>query len=150
VGEKRRKIWIDRFQTYISIRIALYFILYQVSVGLTFFIGQIILAQYVTVLGPEASTLCVALAVMVLTAVGGLFIYDAIGYTHRIVGPIYRFRKAIQAVIAGEEVDPMNLRKDDYLQELKDEFNQMLKVLEERGAVHVKEPRAKECATSSK
>ena len=35
---------------------------------------------------------------------GLLFIYDAVKLTHRIVGPLYRFRKTIQAVTAGEEI----------------------------------------------
>jgi hypothetical protein len=38
----------------------------------------------------------------------------------------------------GEEVDLITLRKADFLQEFKDEFNDMLRALEQRGAVTVK------------
>ena len=51
---------------------------------------------------------------------GILFILDAVKLTHRVVGPLYRFRKTIQALAAGEEVDPVTLRKDDFLQEMKE------------------------------
>jgi hypothetical protein len=33
----------------------------------------------------------------------------------------------------------MRLRKDDFLQELKDDFNEMLKALEQRGGVVLKQ-----------
>jgi len=71
----------------------------------------------------------------VLVAVGFLFIYDMMRFSHRFVGPLFRLRKCVQAIIEGDEMTLMRLRKDDFLQELKDEFNEMLKVLEQRGAV---------------
>jgi len=63
---------------------------------------------------------------------------DAMHFTHRIVGPLYRFRQAIKAVASGEEVALVCLRKGDYLLEMKDDFNEMLKALEQRGAVVLK------------
>jgi nitrogen fixation/metabolism regulation signal transduction histidine kinase len=67
-----------------------------------------------------------------------VFIYDAVHLTHRVVGPLYRFRQVIRAVTSGEEVALIQLRKRDYLGEMKDEFNEMLKALEQRGAVVLK------------
>ena len=138
MNNQRHKVWIDRFQTYLSIRIALYFILYQVSVGILFFVGHLMLSHAVEMTGREESTLLFVLVVIPIGVLGAMFIYDAIAYTHRIVGPIYRFRKAIQAIIDNDEMELVRLRKDDYLKDLRDEFNEMLTVLEKRGAVRLK------------
>jgi hypothetical protein len=54
------------------------------------------------------------------------------------VGPHYRFRKYLKAIVDGEELTLMTLRNDDFLQELKDQFNEALKALEQRGAVTLK------------
>ena len=59
---------------------------------------------------------------------------------------------ACQAIREGDEVELIRLRKDDYLQELRDEFNDMLKALEQRGAVAVKAPAdgaVSECETAA-
>ena len=134
---KRKKVWIDRFQTNLSIRMAIYFLLYQAGVWALFGISD-----RVNVMGESAgwssnSTLFL-LTPLVAIGLGALFIFDAIKETHRIVGPLYRFRKTIQAVTAGEEVTLVGLRNGDHLQELKDEFNAMLQALEQRGAITLK------------
>jgi hypothetical protein len=139
---QRKKIWIDRFQTHLSLRIALYFVLYQAAVwafvliegqihrGLTALIGE----------GP-ASTFLLFFALTVVF-VGGLFIWDAVHFAHRFVGPLYRFRKIVKAVAAGEEVDLVRLRQGDFLQDFRDDFNEMLRVLEQRGAVTLRPEQA--------
>ncbi len=77
---------------------------------------------------------CESIAVTA-TLLAALFIYDAILFAHRIVGPLYRLRVTMRAITEGKELGLMQLRKDDFLQELKDEFNEMLRALEQRGAV---------------
>ena len=46
----------------------------------------------------------------------------------------------MQAVAAGEPVAPVNLRQGDLLLDLRDDFNAMLKTLEEKGVVVLKRP----------
>ncbi|HBI42055.1 MAG TPA: hypothetical protein DDY78_04240 [Planctomycetales bacterium] len=134
---KRKKIWIDSFQTYLSLRLALYFALYMITVWAWVVIDRSTAAMVEAHLGPAAVYWSV-LSVSVVVLVGLLFIYDIVRFSHRIVGPLYRFRKYLKAIVDGEELALMKLRKDDFLQELKDEFNEVLKVLEERGAVTLK------------
>jgi nitrogen fixation/metabolism regulation signal transduction histidine kinase len=141
--EKRKKIWIDRFQTYLSLRIAFYFILYQVAVWSLFAIERNLFAAMEETVGPAGVALCFFILVVSVLLLGILFILDAVKLTHRIVGPLYRFRKTIQALAAGEEVDPVTLRKDDFLQEMREDFNAMLRALEQRGVVVLKTPEAK-------
>jgi hypothetical protein len=135
--EQRKKIWIDRFQTTLSLRIALYFVLYVILVWLAVVIERSIYGQLEMILGP-ASRHCFAFLAFALIGVGLLFIYDAVKYTHRIVGPLSRFQKTIKAIAAGEELELVNLRKGDLLQEMKNDINEMLKALEQRGAVVLK------------
>jgi sensor histidine kinase YesM len=144
VQEQRKKIWIDRFQTYLSVRLALYFVLYQAAVWALVLIEKNIFAVMEDVVGPGGGLGVFLVLVGVVVVVGLLFIYDAIKLTHRIVGPLYRIRKTLQAVAAGEEMDLVKLREGDLLQELKDDLNEMLKVLEQRGAVSLKSAETKQ------
>jgi nitrogen fixation/metabolism regulation signal transduction histidine kinase len=81
---------------------------------------------------------------VVVVALGVLFIYDAVKTAHRIVGPLSRFRQTIKAITSGDELELIRLRQGDYLQEMKDELNEMIKVLEQRGAVVMKTPGAEQ------
>jgi hypothetical protein len=138
VREQRKKIWIDRFQTSLFLRIALYFVIYQMAVWALFIIERSILVSISETLGPGAATYCSLFLVATVILLGVLFIYDAVKLAHKIVGPIYRFRQTVKAITAGEEVRLVVLRQGDFLGELRDDFNEMLKLLEQRGAVVLK------------
>ncbi len=140
---KRKKIWIDSFQTYLSLRLAMYFAVYMMTVWAWVVIDRSTATMLDAHLGPVAGYWSVASA-SVVVLVGLLFIYDVVRFSHRIVGPLYRFRKYLKAIVDGEELPLMQLRKDDFLQELKDQFNEALKVLEQRGAVTLKPSAVKE------
>jgi hypothetical protein len=137
VTRKRKRIWIDRFQTLLSLRLALYLILYQFAVWAIFSIQKHTTEVLERLIGPGAILFSV-LAWSTGTVLAVLFILDTVRLVHRVVGPVYRFRQCLKALAAGEEMEKMRLRKDDFLQELKDEFNEMLEALERRGAVTLK------------
>jgi len=136
--EKRKKVWIDSFQTRLCLRIGLYFLLYQVFVWAIAVICRRVMTELGSALGEVAAFYCLSFVVIAVVLVGLFFIYEAVVFTHRIVGPLYRFRQTIKAVTSGEEVPLIRLRKGDYLLEMKDDFNEMLKALEQRGAVVLK------------
>jgi nitrogen fixation/metabolism regulation signal transduction histidine kinase len=142
--EQRKKIWIDRFQTLLSLRITLYFLLYQVAVWLLFAIERNLFTLLAASLGPGTAAFCILFAAASILLLGYLFIRDAVQLTHRIVGPLYRFRKVVKAITEGEELTLVRLRDGDFLQELKEDFNEMLKVLEQRGAVVLKTSEVKQ------
>ena len=131
---KRKKIWIDRFQTRLSLCIGFYFALYQIAIWALIVIERHIVVNLEMVLGPGGWVFN-ALLTGIVVGLGVLFMYDAVRLSHRIVGPLYRFRKTIQAIKAGEGIDLVTLRQGDFLQEMKDELNEMIKVLEARGAL---------------
>jgi hypothetical protein len=130
---QRKKIWIDRFQTNLSVRLALYFLLYMITV-LTWVAIDRMTANLIEVHFGQASVLWSVMSASIVVTVGLLFIYDMMRFSHRFVGPLFRFRKCLKAIVDGDDMTLMQLRKDDFLQELKDEFNEVLKVLEQRGA----------------
>lgn len=138
--EKRKRVWIDRFQTLLFWRVAFYFVFYQAAVWFLVAIENRIWTVVGDALGRETAASMMIFLIAIVIFIGVLFICDAVRFTHRIVGPLVRFRKAIQAIRDGDEVDLVQLRKGDMLHELKDEFNEMLQTLERRGAVAIKTP----------
>lgn len=50
-------------------------------------------------------------------------VWDLIRFTNRLVGPIYRLRKAIARLSAGEPFEPLVFRKGDFWHDLADEYN---------------------------
>lgn len=59
-------------------------------------------------------------------AVCPLLLWDTLRVTHRIAGPIVRFKKALKQLSRGEYVGPIQLREHDLMDDLKDAFNEFL------------------------
>jgi nitrogen fixation/metabolism regulation signal transduction histidine kinase len=118
--------------------VALYFASYQIGVWLLVAIERHIWTTVENMFGAETASNLMITLICLVVIVGIMFIYDAVRFTHRVVGPLVRFRRAFEAIRDGEDVAPVQLRKDDLLHELKDEFNQMLHSLESRGAITLK------------
>jgi hypothetical protein len=60
-------------------------------------------------------------------AVLPLVLYDAVRTTHRVAGPLVRFRKTLEQLRNGERVEKVQLRKGDLLVDFQQEFNEFLK-----------------------
>lgn len=56
----------------------------------------------------------------------------AIRFTHRVAGPVYRFKKVIDSAIKGDYSVRITLRKHDYLKDLSDKLNELLASLEKK------------------
>jgi hypothetical protein len=139
--QNRKHIWIDSFQTGLLVRIAAYCIIFQLAAwAFSTFCEE--LDSALATMGVESKLFYNSFArglVALLIVVPPLTI-DAVRFAHRFVGPLYRFRKTIQAMAAGEEVSLVKLRKDDLLMEFKDDFNAMLQYLEQQGYVLLQAP----------
>ncbi len=61
-----------------------------------------------------------------------LVLWDVLKLTHRIAGPLSRFRATLQALTAGRHVPFVRIRKDDLLHEFEQDFNAYLAQLEAR------------------
>ena len=135
MGEERKIVWIDPFQTKLTLRIAGY-------LGVFFFVFANLLfvwkmwregpvdpaQQFVETLESNAPVFVLLLILVPVMA------WDTIRFSHKLVGPLVRFRKTMQDVADGEPVRPIKLREGDYLIEMRDDFNHMLEELQKRGA----------------
>lgn len=93
-------------------------------------------AQVRFVGGPDAPALLEYIQMqrtqMGLYMLGGLAflvtIFSILGLreTNRIAGPIFNLTRRISALRAGEKIEPVQFRKNDYFPELADEFNGLL------------------------
>jgi len=134
MSEDRKKIWVDGFQTKLFIRIGVYWLIYQVALLNFLFVWRLLkegagdpLDQYVRFIQEFFPALiCFAIVVPILA-------WDAVRFAHRLIGPIWRFRKTMQDVSTGQPVRPIKLRQGDFLLEMKDDFNVMLEALQRQG-----------------
>jgi hypothetical protein len=137
--DERKEVWVDQFQTKLLWRTFGYWAVYTLALWNLLFVWWLVqqdagnpLAQVVEFGGQfYPALIAFALAFPVLA-------YDVIKFSHRLVGPLYRFRKALQSVAAGEPIRPIKLREGDFLTEMRDDFNQMLEALQKKGVPAIK------------
>jgi hypothetical protein len=132
--DERSRIWVHRFQSKLLLRVVAYWFLYQFSLWNCLFTWRL-LAEGKGNLLEQYGRFCLDYYPMLLCflVLVPFFAWDAVRFSHRLVGPIVRFRRAMQAIAAGQPVQPIRLREGDYLVELQQDFNVMLAALEQRG-----------------
>jgi len=134
MSEERKKVWVDPFQTKLTLRIAGYLVVFFVVFSNFLFAWKMWdegpndpWAQFLDTLRTNIPVFVLLLVLVPVMA------WDTIRFSHRLVGPMVRFRKTMQAIADGEPVRPIKLREGDYLTEMRDDFNQMLEELQKRG-----------------
>jgi hypothetical protein len=132
--EERKKIWIDSFQTKLFLRMGWYWLIYQVSLWNLVFVWRLLQEGRGNLL-EQYGRFCLDYAPALLGCVLLLPIlaWDSVKFAHRVVGPIYRFRKTLQALAAGQPVPLIRLRQGDFLTEMQDDFNKALETLQGQG-----------------
>jgi hypothetical protein len=134
LSEDRKKFWVHRFQTRLLKRICLYLAIYLGCLVNLLFIWRLFadgpgnpIEQFASVLTDYAPALLILMALLPFLA------YDAIRFSHHLVGPLHRFRKVMTDIAKGEPVRPIKLRHGDLPLDLRDDFNKMLNALQKRG-----------------
>jgi hypothetical protein len=132
--EERKKVWIDAIQTKLFLRTCVYWLVYQLTLWNLVFVWRLLqggpgnpFEQYWLFLIDFYPAIIASL--ILLPALS----WDAVKFAHRVVGPLYRFRKTMQSITAGEAVPPVRLRDGDLLLDMRDDFNAMLESLQKRG-----------------
>jgi methyl-accepting chemotaxis protein len=132
--DERNKVWIHSVQTRLFVRLGAYWLISQITLWNLVFLWRLWqegsgnpLDQYGRFLADFAPALVGSLVLL------PILVWDTIRFGHRVVGPIYRFRQTMRAIAAGEAVRPIKLRKDDFLGEVRDDFNHMLETLQRQG-----------------
>ena len=137
--DERKKVLVDSFQTKLTLRIGTYLVLFFL-VFFNFLFCWKMLSEGPYDPGQQfletvEANLPVLICLLVLVPI---MAWDTIRFSHKMVGPLVRFRKAIQAIGDGEAVRPLKLREGDYLGELRDDFNRMLETLQKQGVPVIK------------
>lgn len=65
--------------------------------------------------------------VIISLALLPVFLLDAAKLSNRFAGPMVRIRRALSAVLAGDKVEPVKFRENDFWRSLAEDFNQALK-----------------------
>jgi uncharacterized membrane protein len=134
MAEDRKKVWVDPFQTKLSLRIGGYLFVFLVVFCNCLFAWKMIEEGPVDPWRQFVETLQTHLPVFVcLLVLVPAMAWDAIHFSHKLVGPLVRFRKTVQEIADGQPVRPIKLREGDYLIEFRDDFNKMLEELQKRG-----------------
>ena len=136
--DRRFRLIVSPFQYKLLRRVFLYWLIYQLSLWNFLFFWRLLaegkgdpFAQYVRFFQDFYPMLfCFALVVP-------FFAWDAMRLTHRVVGPLNRFRRAMREIAAGESVRLVRLREGDELDDMQRDFNAMLEALERRGALQL-------------
>ena len=132
--EERKKVWVDPFQTKLSVRIAGYLVVFFIVFCNFLFVWKMVEEGPIDPWGQFVETMRSNLPVIVcLLVLVPVMAWDTMRFSHRLVGPLVRFRKTMQAIANGEAVRPIKLREGDYLTELRDDFNRMLDELQRQG-----------------
>lgn len=134
---RRRKYLINKPVQFIFSGITIYFIFVVIIIigGLTYYIT---LNTILTQLELEnkfvnAYEIVKNINILLLKRIGLLIIllsilvfYLEIRFLHRIVGPIYRIEKILKELSEGKKVDPIKLRKRDFLKSFADTVNKVI------------------------
>jgi hypothetical protein len=132
--EERSRIWIDRFQSRLYVRVVLYWLIAVISVWNFLFVWRLIEEgkgdpwEQFSRFFVEHYPVWICFAVLV-----PFFAWDAVRFSHRLVGPLVRIRKTVRGIVAGEPQRPVQLRDGDFLLELRDDLNALIATLEQQG-----------------
>lgn len=134
MSEERKKVWIDPFQTKLTRRILTYLAVFVAVFVNLLFAWKLITEGPVNPWQQFLDTMYSHLPVfVVLLVLVPIVAWDSIRMSHKLVGPLVRFRQSMQAIAEGQTVRPIKLREDDFLDEMRDDFNHMLESLQKRG-----------------
>jgi hypothetical protein len=138
---QRKHVWVDRFQTKLLYRMGLYWVVYTLTLFNLLLAWRLLWGEpgdlwrecTATVYDNGPLFLALLLAVPWIT-------WDAVRFSNRLVGPLARFREAMNGIAANKPVRRIQLRQGDFLVEMQDDFNALLTALKQRGAVNLEHP----------
>jgi nitrogen fixation/metabolism regulation signal transduction histidine kinase len=132
--DQRSKVWVDEFQTRLLRRLCIYLAVYLVGLVNFLFIARLLtegrgdpLQQFTAVLVDHAPVLLSLLILLPVIA------FDALRFSHRLVGPLFRLRSVLHDLAQGQAVRRVKLRQADFLHDMADELNQFLEVVHKQG-----------------
>lgn len=139
----RRRVFVDRsIQGRIVGRIAMYWLLYHLVLWHGLFVFRYVQYLSGTMEGKPHQTLgevyghfaddYYPLAVIAMVTFP-IFLFEVVRMTHRVAGPILRFKNVMKSLLDGEHIPPLKLRPRDLLYAFQDMFNRFTREFQRRG-----------------
>jgi len=121
---RRQRIYLDRVQSVLVVRILAYWLYCLLAASL-------MACCWVIWVDPPASSAQLfghvfsrfGLLFAATAAVMPLVMFDVLRLSHRFVGPVFRLRQALREAASGEPMRPLKFRDDDFWREVADDFN---------------------------
>ena len=129
---KRRRLWVEPpLQIRLMVRMTLYLVacslflfhvafLYQVIANVPEVLARGVVAFYIEFITRQQPMLVALIAVL------PILIYDMFKFSHRIAGPLYRFRMTMEGMVAGKPTKPVKFRQRDLLHDWLPAFNALI------------------------
>lgn len=135
----RKRIFVSRpIQGQLTLRLGLYWLLYHFVLWHVLFVYHFLQQRlvpteqavgfqelYATFVRHYFPIIVCSLAML------PIFLVDLVRLSHRIAGPLVRFRSVLDDMIAGRPARRVQLRKGDLMKELEEKFNQYIEVYEQ-------------------
>ncbi len=128
---QRRSYFVDKkVQGALLIRVARYWLLSVIVVGSLTVLGWMFVSPGMGVLVQNRAELPMllgglAVALLISMLVLPVILYDLARMSNRFAGPMLRLRRGMSQAAAGEHVEPIHFRDQDYWQEFADAFNEL-------------------------
>lgn len=134
----RNRIFVsNRIQGQLTLRLGLYWVMYHFVLWHALFVYHFLQHRmsdsYQAVSFRELyGTFVLQYSPIIVCSIGMLpiFLIDLVRLSHRIAGPLVRFKAVLHGMTASEEVRPIRLRKGDLMTELEVAFNDYIAVYE--------------------
>jgi hypothetical protein len=147
--ERRFRFMVNEFQGKLLWRFVMYWVIYQFTLWNIMFFWQVLAEGKGNVVDQYGRFVAAQYPMLLcLVVLVPFFAWDAVKFSLRVAGPLYRIRMTIQAIEAGRTLRPVKLRDGDYLQEVIDDLNSLIVFLEERNFVTIDSAAASESRQS--
>jgi hypothetical protein len=129
----------------LGLRIAFYWVLWQVGFAISVFSSCRLEHFSQNLAGPEpVPWQIIRQGVAISALLLPVALIDMLVFSNRFAGPLLRLRRGLKQLARGDEVSPIHFRKRDLLQDLSGDFNLVLErmnaISADREVAHANEP----------
>ncbi len=127
---RSRKLVDYEVQSSLVVRLCLHWALYMVATAIAMFLWIRLFEAPVDSLADTAKRFWNTFVPLLIVALALLpvFVLDAVKLSNRFTGPIFRLRKTLASLAAGNTARPLEFRSNDFWRSLAEDFNRVVPV----------------------